>query len=527
MNFKEFIKVNRPQFALYIILAALVPILAVLNTYMVQIEADIILTRNLQNFLLITLVTLLISFASYATNAYAIYFNRLQEQELNNQVRAKIVQHYYLDGKNHAVSEMQNRLTNDLQLINDNYYESIFQLVYGSLLIAGVVVYLILLNWLLLVTILIMLGISLALPKLTEKPLQKATEYISDSNQRYLDSLNDWLSGLAQIRQFVAGAKLFKIGEQASKKLEDANVKQTAYVQLLKALNGIVSAVMGLVLFIIAGYLTKDGKISVGVLLIVGNFRYYLSSGIDMITTARGQMKGTTKLIAKVDQSAQAIDVAPAADKEVPAAFATENLSLAFPNGEKLTYPDLQVKAGEKILLSGDSGAGKSTLFKLILGELKPSTGKIVFENNAGQQVNPDLAKIGYIPQDPVVFPASISDNITMFNQQLAPQVPQVVSEVNFSADIAKFKQGLNEELNLDKLNISGGQRQKIVLARAKVHDSEIILIDEGTSAIDQKATMAILQNLVKTKATIVFIAHNFNEEMRQLFDREIHLVKA
>jgi ABC-type bacteriocin/lantibiotic exporter with double-glycine peptidase domain len=75
-------------------------------------------------------------------------------------------------------------------------------------------------------------------------------------------------------------------------------------------------------------------------------------------------------------------------------------------------------------------------------------------------------------------------------------------------------------------LNISGGQRQKIVLARAKVHDSDIILIDEGTSAIDQNATIDILKRLVQSKATIVFIAHNFNEGMHKLFDREIHLVK-
>ena len=100
------------------------------------------------------------------------------------------------------------------------------------------------------------------------------------------------------------------------------------------------------------------------------------------------------------------------------------------------------------------------------------------------------------------------------------------VKEVNFDEDIDKFNKGLQQKLNLDKLNISGGQWQKIVLARAKVHNSDIILIDEGTSAIDQTATMNILKNLVKSKATIVFIAHNFNEGMRQLFDREIHLVK-
>ncbi len=163
----------------------------------------------------------------------------------------------------------------------------------------------------------------------------------------------------------------------------------------------------------------------------------------------------------------------------------------------------------------------------MILGELKPSEGNVVYKDKSGNEITPDLSKIGYIPQDPVVFPAIIKDNITMFNDQLDGKVKAVVKEVNFDADIAEFKDGLNEELDLDKLNILGGQRQKIVLARAKVHDSDIILIDECTSAIDQMLHMDILRNLVKSKATIVFIAHNFNEGMHKLFDREIHLVKG
>ena len=74
----------------------------------------------------------------------------------------------------------------------------------------------------------------------------------------------------------------------------------------------------------------------------------------------------------------------------------------------------------------------------------------------------------------------------------------------------------LKQKLNLNKLNVSGGQRQKIVLARSKVYDSKLILIDEGTSAIDQAATMRILKRLVKTDATIVFIAHNLMMRCRR-----------
>ena len=526
MNLKQFVKIHPFRFALFVLGSIVVPAIAIFSTYLTQTLTNVILARNWHEFILIAIVCFIIMLILDFLLPIVQNLDNYLQQDLNQQVRAKIVKHYYDDQKQHIVADMQNRLTNDLTLINENYFTNLFGVIYGTVLIISVVIYLILLSWQLLIVICIMVAVSLLLPKLTEKPLQKANQMISDSNQAYLDTLNDWLSGLEQIRQFMVGVKLFSITANASKKLEDANVKQTGYIKLLEAVNGIVSALFGLILFILAGVLVKQGSITIGALMIVGNFRFYLSQGINMVTSGRGAMKGTTKLIDEVDQSASKVEVPKEKQGVVPASIETHDLKLQFPNGEKLAFPDLQIKQGEKILLTGDSGAGKSTLFKLILGELKPSEGNVVYKDQNGKEIVPDLSKIGYIPQNPVVFPATIEDNITMFNEKLDNRVDQAVKEVDFDTDISKFKDGLNEELDLDKLNISGGQRQKIVLARAKVHNSDIILIDEGTSAIDQNATMDILKNLVKSKATIVFIAHNFNEGMRQLFDREIHLVK-
>lgn len=261
-------------------------------------------------------------------------------------------------------------------------------------------------------------------------------------------------------------------------------------------------------------------------LLIVGNFRFYLNQAINEISQARGEMKGVKSLIEEVNEAAEKVQVSDKQKTNMPTVIKTESLRLDFPNSEKLSYPDIQINQGEKILLTGDSGTGKSTLFKLILGELAPSAGKIIFEDKDGNEINPDLKTIGYLPQDPVIFPASIKENITMFNNKLDNKVERSVEEVDLSADLQKFDEGINKKLDLDKLNISGGQRQKIVLVRAQVHESDIILIDEGTSAIDQSGTIDILDKLLKSKTTIVFIAHNFTEEMHELFDRKIHLIK-
>ena len=523
---KQYIKVNPWRFYLFIFIAVLVPILNIVNTYMVQLETNIVLSRNWTNFIIITCITLVFSMSAYAIFSLIQYLKNAQFQDLSNDVRDNIVKHYYDDGKDHSVPEMQNRLTNDLQIVNENYFSQIGNLIDGVVTIVGVLIYLILLNWQLLVVILIMVVFSYFLPKLIEKPLQKATEYISQSNEQYIDTINAWLGGLSQLQQFMAGAKLFSVAEKASKKLENATVKQTAYTKALNAISGIVSNIFGLILFILAGYLVSKGQVTIGVLLIVGNFRFYLTNSIELIIGATGQMKGSKKLMEKISKSATPINKVVKEAKAIPVSISTENLQLKFDNGEQLNYPNIEINQGEKILLTGDSGSGKSTLFKLILGELKPTAGKIVFKDKNGKEVKPDLSSLGYIPQDPIVFPATIKDNITMFNDKLDSKVEKVVREVNFKADVDNFKNGIDEKIDLDNLNISGGQRQKIVLARAKLHDSDIILIDEGTSAIDQNSTIDILDKLLKSKATIVFIAHNFTEEMHELFDREIHLIK-
>lgn len=283
MNLKQFIQIHPFRFALFVLGSVIIPALAIFGTYLTQILTNVILARNWQGFTAIAIVSFILMLVLNFLLPIVQTTDNYLQQDLNQQVRAKIVKHYYDDQKQHSVADMQNRLTNDLTLINENYFDNLFGVIYGTVLIISVVIYLILLSWQLLIVICVMVAVSLLLPKLTEKPLQKANQMISDSNQIYLDTLNDWLSGLEQIRQFMAGAKLFSVTANASKKLEDSNVKQTGYIKLLEAVNGIVSALFGLILFIIAGVLVKQGTITIGALLIVENFRFYLNQGIILI----------------------------------------------------------------------------------------------------------------------------------------------------------------------------------------------------------------------------------------------------
>lgn len=146
MSLKELIKTNPVKFWLFVIITILTPITVISSTALIQVETAILLSRNLRNFLIISAVSLVVFALGYVFTNISQYLITYQAQDLNNSVRDKIVKHYFYDGKKHQVSEMQNRLTNDLQMVNENYIGAIFNLLYGSVLIISIIIYLIMLN---------------------------------------------------------------------------------------------------------------------------------------------------------------------------------------------------------------------------------------------------------------------------------------------------------------------------------------------------------------------------------------------
>ncbi|EEQ26305.1 hypothetical protein HMPREF0890_1719, partial [Lactobacillus gasseri 202-4] len=138
MNFRELIKIKPARFWLFVVITVLTPIAIIGNTALVQLETTIVLSRNLRNFVIISAISLVVAALSYVFINVSQYLITYQAQDLNNSVRDKIVKHYFYDGKKHQVPEMQNRLTNDLQMVKENYIGAIFNLLYGSVMIISI-----------------------------------------------------------------------------------------------------------------------------------------------------------------------------------------------------------------------------------------------------------------------------------------------------------------------------------------------------------------------------------------------------
>ena len=194
-----------------------------------------------------------------------------------------------------------------------------------------------------------------------------------------------------------------------------------------------------------------------------------------------------------------------------------ENITLSYEGRDVISGLTFHLEKGEYLCIVGENGSGKSTLIKGILGFVKPTEGKIFFEGIAQNE-------IGYLPQQAVLLPSSVMNNITMFDPELESKAKASAADAQLSEAVDSWPQGLETPVDLAGDNLSGGQKQKVVLARAEVRDSQLLLVDEGTSAIDQAAGRKILDKLLQSKQTVVLIAHNLTKEERDLFDREVAL---
>lgn len=176
--------------------------------------------------------------------------------------------------------------------------------------------------------------------------------------------------------------------------------------------------------------------------------------------------------------------------------------------------------------MTGLSGSGKSTLLKIITGQQKLSSGTIKYFDFGDESKKFNLSQLGYLPQENILFPGSILENITMFNDELEPKVKEIINDVQLTKDLSKFDKGIYTNIDPNNITLSGGQKQKIFLARVLIHQPTFLLLDEALSAIDQKTSTLIIKRLLKEK-TVLLVAHNLSSRQKKLFTKEIHLYEG
>lgn len=526
MNLKGLWQANKKHFVFILLITTLGMLIDTGSQYFLTPAYNYLKKMNFVSFLFFMSIAIGCDLVRVFLISISDYQYTKQIQGYIHKIRKQITQNIYRQGE-HKVATVQNDLNENLNQLNQRYalqVKQLYECLLGILFSIGV---LFTFDWRLVVLTLSLTVVSLLVPKLFKQAISNATFNVTKKNEKLLDTIEKWTKGLDELRRYASLAIFHRSFAKATLDLKDARLKDERIGNLAEAVNSVVNVVSQTLILLLSIYLYVKGQIVFGAIITTGEFAGTIMNGMQYVVNALNQINSSKKLREKMLKLAKQYDKVKLSDSaDAFDTLAVNDLAISFPNGESIVYPNFVVKKGEKVLLTGDSGTGKSTLFKLILGQLKPSKGEIVFKNNQ-KVVKPDLGKIGYIAQDNTLFPDTIENNITMFDTKLNSSAKREIQDVDLEKDIAKFPAGIDTMVDLDQDNLSGGQKQKVVLARARIHNSQLLLIDEGTSAIDSQATEEILKKLLQSDQTIIMIVHNFSQKLINLFDRQIKLGKS
>jgi ABC-type multidrug transport system fused ATPase/permease subunit len=197
-----------------------------------------------------------------------------------------------------------------------------------------------------------------------------------------------------------------------------------------------------------------------------------------------------------------------------------DKISFQYPHGDKQILNDfsLRIKKGETIGIIGTSGSGKTTLINVILGFLKPTSGKIILDELRVEEKNLTSFRnlIGYVKQNVFIMDGNILENIALG----VPEAEIDMQKVDTAVKMAKLEsivnvlpKGLKTHIGEQGSKLSGGQKQRIAIARALYHNAEILVFDEATSALDNETEKEIteaIETLIGSK-TMIIVAHRYS----------------
>ena len=247
-----------------------------------------------------------------------------------------------------------------------------------------------------------------------------------------------------------------------------------------------------------------------------------IQQGILSIKTSSGTSAGTFALIDEVKSVVPEFDVVDNFTFEYndfDPTVSIKNLSFKYPNSDKfaLSKVSLEIESGTTTAVVGPSGAGKTTLIDLILGVLEPDSGHITI---AGMMPRDSFRKwpggVSYVPQDVVIFAGSLSENVKLGYDERHGNSQDVLNAVRLAQleeVLLGLPDGVNSQVGENGVRISGGQKQRLGIARALFTKPKLLVLDEATSSLDGKTEIDISNAIgnLRGKTTLIIIAHRLS----------------
>ncbi len=452
-------------------------------------------------------------------------------QAMNNAVRHDL--YLSLLSRSHAQYHSQDTgeyiswLTTNVKQIERLAWTPFLSCVQQAGLIVWCILALLSLHWIMLAAGLVSGLVMLVVPKLFQKRMEHLGEACAAAEAEGVGKLKDLLSGFDVLRAFGHADRFLEQGDAASDRMEAPNCRRSSAQSGISCLTGFFSVSLQILQQVVTVALAFQGKILLGAMASASNLTAGIVNGLRTIANHRMSLASAKPYFKNITVHAGEISAQPVSGAEpFHNAIVLENLDFRY--GERPILQDLSLrfKKGGKYALTGPSGCGKSTLLKLLLGWLPDYGGAIRFDGKDARDFTPEQLQrqMSYIEQNVFLFNSTIRDNITLGGIFSDGQLEKALRDSALAGDLASLPDGLDTIVGEEGGNLSGGQKQRVAIARALIHDRSILLVDEGTSALDRKNADIVEKSLLANPdLTLILVSHHLTSERKgqftQVFD--------
>lgn len=445
---------------------------------------------------------------------------------LKNKIRYSLNQNLYQSYASRNIesfqkkdsSEILNEFNNEVNVVIDNYVSSklnvfslTISLILGSLYIANLSIEI-------LMFLLFCAFITIFINSIFKNRLKK-------NQMNYLDSMKQWLCSIKNLCRCFNDIKILNLEKVfcdnldiENKNLEQSTLKNNGFIKILTSINSFISQAMFFLTLLFGIVLINYNRLTVGQLLGIAQASNMVIMPIVNYANLRNMIQSSKPVLQKLlDNSICSEENEPIVFDEQIHHIKIKHLSYSYGVRQILDLNNLVIDQGKKYLVIGKSGDGKST-FLDILTKQKKADGIYVNDKDLKDvQFSTYVDKFSYVNQNSDLLPFSFEQNITLERKMSKYSLKELVTIFNLESIFDKER----DNLDFEHLNLSGGEKQRICLARAMYRNKKWLFLDEAFSAIDKTNSDRIHQFILSNPdLTVLSIEHKVTKETVSLYDK-------
>ena len=427
-----------------------------------------------------------------------------------------------------------NELTTNVNMVGDLYFSNFFALLHLSVSFLTAVIITVYFQPALLLVMFLLGALSFAVSKFTGKGIDTIAQSVSESSQVYQVGIKEYFSGFRIIKTFSILNHINALHDTKNDDMENRKLSYKLKVTLVGCISLLVGFSSTIAIMGVTAALSIRGLVSVGAVFAVGHLMGQVTSPITSLPGILVNFKSAKPIIAALneflnskpqeDANNETNEVSPDGFKRIE----IRDMSFAYGESPALASVNLTFESGKKYVIVGGSGSGKTTLISLLLGYYDNYDGSIKYGEHEVKSIKKaNIYKmVGSVLQETFLFDDTLKNNLTLYDDRFTEsEINEAVKHSGLTEFVDGYPGKLNGSITENGKNISGGERQRISLARVLLRKQPALLLDEFTGSLDSEKAFEIEQYLLtRREITLIAITHRLNKALLKQYDSVIVL---